>query len=241
MIDLHRVKYLITGTGHCGTVWASEVLRACGLTAVHEGIFQTSIQDHDEWTNEFEAEVSCKAAPYLSEIGDGVVVAHLVRNPLDVVRSMYYTPAEHGWAHASKEWVQGELGKELPTSDPLSFIVAFVVEWTDLIDRSGRVEHTIRLEDGDENLAKTLGLTLRRAIEPTGNRARAGAPKMTWGDIPDGQYKRRLLGKSIKYGYGTGGWLQHGCHCLACTWNREDSPYDMGVYPRYGNYRQGDK
>ena len=114
-----KLKYLVTGTGRCGTVYMARFLTNLGISCGHEAIFdwqglelaksrlndeqtiETSLcSRHNVLTEEvFErwfnpttviAESSYMAAPYLNDpILDGVKIIHLVRNPLKTLSSWF--------------------------------------------------------------------------------------------------------------------------------------------------------
>lgn len=76
------MKLLVTGTGRTGTVWLTHALVAAGVPARHEVAFSIARHGDVPW----QAEVSWLAAPYLP-MRDHVHVVHLVRHPLDCIRS----------------------------------------------------------------------------------------------------------------------------------------------------------
>ncbi len=107
MVDL---KYLVTGTGRCGTLFMSNLLTSAGFPCTHEAIFTP---DGLEWANkvmageepivnskisrgdclsdakakeEIVAESSFMAAPFVQQINADII--HVVRNPMKVVGSM---------------------------------------------------------------------------------------------------------------------------------------------------------
>lgn len=88
------MKYLVTGCGQSGTTYVAELLTAAGLDCGHEQVF-------NRWTPGFDTcpsipdegecpagDSSFAAAPFLDRVPDGVTVVHLVRSPLDVIRSV---------------------------------------------------------------------------------------------------------------------------------------------------------
>jgi hypothetical protein len=81
MIDL-----LITGTGRCGTQFMAEWLTRSGVPCGHEAVFS-----YRGYTSQPDlvADSSWLAVPYLGLVTCRIV--HIVRNPLDVVRSFMGT------------------------------------------------------------------------------------------------------------------------------------------------------
>lgn len=112
-----KLKYLVTGTGRCGTVYMARFLTNLGISCGHEAIFdwaglqqaearlngkikiETSLcsrHDHlaghdiEKWFDPANliAEASYMAAPYTENaILDGIKVIHLLRNPIQVLSS----------------------------------------------------------------------------------------------------------------------------------------------------------
>jgi hypothetical protein len=107
MVDL---KYLVTGTGRCGTLFMSNLLTSVGLPCTHEAIFTPNGM---EWAKkvvageepiinskisrgnclsdaiareEIVAESSFMAAPFIEGINADII--HVVRDPIKVVGSM---------------------------------------------------------------------------------------------------------------------------------------------------------
>lgn len=103
-------KYLVTGTGRCGTLFMANLLTSMGFPCSHEAIFtpmgiewarevmdgRRPIENSrisegkrclpDDPDVEFVAESSYMAAPFLKEFDFRVI--HVVRNPLNVVASL---------------------------------------------------------------------------------------------------------------------------------------------------------
>ena len=110
-----KLKYLVTGTGRCGTVYMARFLTNLGISCGHEAIFdwngltqaqarlngraeiETSVcsrfshgKEIEKWfdSENLVAESSYMAAPYIDDaVLDGTKVVHLVRNPLEVLSS----------------------------------------------------------------------------------------------------------------------------------------------------------
>jgi hypothetical protein len=110
-----HLKYLITGTGRCGTVFCARSLTELGIPCGHEAIFDwrglelaikkingeiqpelshastRELIGEERWIsdlNALEAESSYMVAPYLSsEVIRGIPVIHVVRDPVKVVNS----------------------------------------------------------------------------------------------------------------------------------------------------------
>jgi len=84
------VKWLITGTGRCGTGYVANVLQSVGFNCGHEAVFTLGGVGYAQKTmHEFDGDASWLAVPYLDDplLAD-VGVVHLVRHPKAVVDSM---------------------------------------------------------------------------------------------------------------------------------------------------------
>lgn len=92
------MRYLITGTGRCGTGFAAKLLTSAGITCSHEGVFNLygwsnaccKIERQRKCPEEgWLADSSWMAAPHISRPElHAVTVVHLVREPRLVIRSM---------------------------------------------------------------------------------------------------------------------------------------------------------
>lgn len=103
-----NLKYIVTGTGRCGTLFMANLLTSMGYPCAHEAIFTpkgiekakkiikkiepaiSSRISREENLSDYELEIvaesSYMAAPFLKEFDAKVI--HVVRNPMDVVASM---------------------------------------------------------------------------------------------------------------------------------------------------------
>lgn len=103
-----NLKYIVTGTGRCGTLFMANLLTSMGYPCTHEAIFtpygiekarkiikeiepaKSSEISRGENLSDYEidivAESSYMAAPFLDQFDAQVI--HVVRNPTDVVASM---------------------------------------------------------------------------------------------------------------------------------------------------------
>lgn len=198
------LRVLVVGTGHSGTRWAADVLDACGLKSGHEVLFKFDPQPGE--MGKWDADANCRAVPWIKSefIPWDCKVVHLVRHPLMVWRSMYHCPSQRGWAWRSRDWVEGKLGVELPV-DPEDFISAFIVLWTEQIKATGRINLTVRLEDG-QDWVKTLGYVPRLHVEHKleYRRAPEGSPAVSWETMRQGYWTERLARLAEEHGYSEG-------------------------------------
>jgi hypothetical protein len=187
MIRMIELKYILTGTGRCGTVFFSNVMTSLGLNCLHEGIFtpdgleQTKkilsgeVDPANSLISErvsllkakskIVADSSYMAAPYLCDLQD-VKVIHLVRHPMKVVSSFI------GWGF---DYFKEKKPCDLePKKNYEAFIYRFVpelacemsqldraclfyVRWNQMIEQSGKVNFFQRIEDNLDDFKKYLG------------------------------------------------------------------------------------
>lgn len=109
-----KIKYLFTGTGRCGSVFAARLMNLIGIPCGHESIFtvegitgakarlkrrkaivQSNVyahslsKNHEMFVDSLIAESSYMAAPFLAdEVFKGTTVFHLIRHPEEYVQSL---------------------------------------------------------------------------------------------------------------------------------------------------------
>lgn len=84
------VELIVTGTGRCGTGYAAKMLTACGLPTGHKDLYNPKVlyAGAPETTAGMPGESSWLAAPDVPVLPQRIKVVHIVRDPLEVVRSM---------------------------------------------------------------------------------------------------------------------------------------------------------
>lgn len=78
-----RDRFVVTGSGRCGTTWLSRALTRVGVPTGHEEVFNPW---SPEWPDHLRGEVSWVAACKLEYVTNPVAL--LVRHPLAVVKSL---------------------------------------------------------------------------------------------------------------------------------------------------------
>lgn len=102
-------RFVITGSGRCGTSWISHALSACDVPCGHERVFNAT--GISEWEDGIQGESSWMAATMLGQIREPIAL--LVRHPLAVVKSWveigFFTwdsnNPTHGPLHAAMPWI----------------------------------------------------------------------------------------------------------------------------------------
>jgi len=188
MGDVAERRLLVTGTGRCGTTWFTRALRAAGLEAHHERAFGVHRHGEGEW----EVEVSWLAAPYTPV--RGAYVVHLVRHPLEVIRSraawgtFEFDRADlEPWKHEIGRFAVGHAPAIARGRSAVERAAIHWVEWNRLV-----VAHEVlRLEDvGPEDvrrLARLVGVEppVDLALPPPGANGQPGGlgPEVTWDQV----------------------------------------------------------
>ena len=113
-----RDRFVVTGSGRCGTKWISRALTRAGVPTGHEEVYNP---ENSGWPDHLRAEVSWVAACYPDKVTEPLAL--LVRHPLLVVKS----------------WV--EIGffswdSDNPYHQPLREAFPEVYDWRDPQDRA---------------------------------------------------------------------------------------------------------
>jgi hypothetical protein len=134
-------RFVVTGSGRCGTTWISRALTRAGVPCGHEEVFHPG---EVIWPEHLRADSSWVAVTKLDQVK--VPVALMVRHPLAVVRSMVEIGFFAPWD--SDNWFHGPLRAAFP----------FIYDWPSPQDRAlemwttlthvalGRAEMVLRLE-----------------------------------------------------------------------------------------------
>lgn len=90
---MSSMKYVVTGTARSGTKYAATVLTEAGMKCGHEMVFDSwggNFTTTPRWRDEsaYYGDSSFIAAPFIPEVKGQLKVVHLVRPPLDVIRSI---------------------------------------------------------------------------------------------------------------------------------------------------------
>ncbi len=180
------IKYIVTGTGRCGTMFLSKYLTSAGINCSHELVFTNSCIDSVALAlnNNLDAESSYMAAPYLKhKILSDAKIIHVVRDPIKVLNSFvsgyvyFLSPilkcAKYAnvWTYAYPPGADPEfkfmkfMYSHVPelTSISLSAIeraALYYIEWNKMIEAScvGRDHLLFPIESDLEVLNKFIGI-----------------------------------------------------------------------------------
>jgi hypothetical protein len=194
-------RYVIAGTGQCGTTYAARVLQEAGIRCGHEEIFSPS-----GYVRSFRlsGDASYFAVLYLPDYRGKVV--HLVRNPVHVVRSLVGTGL---LSHTEWRWVNPLLTYFDVTGDPVLDAMRFYLRWNRMIEPYADLR--VRIEDFDQELPNVLRLIAPwrsrfRSVPPprvptdTNTKRRAEGIEVLE-DLPAGPDRDQLAVMGASYGY----------------------------------------
>lgn len=207
-------RFLVTGSGRCGTKWTSAALTVAGVLSGHERVYGPDVLP---WELYVRGEVSWMAAPRMAQVD--VPVALLVRHPMAVVRS---------WVEIG--FFTWDLGN--PTHAPLRAAWPEVYAWGRPADMAldmwvrttgaalERAEMIVRLEDmgvplfgrllawcgGQPGNARMALESVPRCNRHEESRGRTGLSYTRGWDAHDRRLADRALALAISLGYSRDHW-----------------------------------
>ena len=225
------IKYIVTGTGRCGTMFMSRFLTSAGINCGHEVIFTNAgletAKSNLQIYSGLEAEASYMAAPYLSNpILKDAKIIHVVREPMKVINSFVVAYCYFLSGQLNCNRGAGWTYEYPPGADPefkfMRFIYRHITElhnmrltaveraalyyirWNEMIERgcAGRDFLFYPIESDVTNLAKFIGADHRKDLYDDVNTNKAEYKKRyTLGSIPKGEIRTALLEIGQRYGY----------------------------------------
>lgn len=145
--------FLVTGLGHSGTRWAALLFSALGHECGHE-----RWHNFTPYQGMPTPDSSWLAMPNLDRLPAGTRVVHLVRDPLQVLRSMLRIGFlhDHNAEHAYTDYVRRHRPDVWNAGDQLARATAYVARWDAPLEHreSARL---LRIEDaGPDVVADTV-------------------------------------------------------------------------------------
>lgn len=155
------MKYLVVGTGRCGTGYMSKILSSSGILCGHESIFKPFYIDYKKM-KKYEAESSWLAVPYLDKFNFKLI--HIVRNPLKVFRSWLFdlnTPLSFNSKSTSlhSKFLLQYYPNIQKQATQVDRIIVYYLECNELIEISKNETFFFKVEDKPDKLARFLNLT----------------------------------------------------------------------------------
>jgi hypothetical protein len=202
------LKFVVVGTGRCGTAYIAQVLTRMGIPCGHEWVYSAHPRRYPDL--DIVGDSSAQAVPFLHEFTG--LVLHQVRDPLRVIGSflgfgLFKDPVAHG--------IDGQFTMRhfQFTGDELGDAIRYYVEWN---ERCERVEQSrylrYQLEQIDVGLSRHICQFLREDVSesviqealqsvPRNFNTRFNSQSLTWDHLPDGRDKERLRELARRYGY----------------------------------------
>lgn len=188
-------RFAVIGTGRSGTGYIAAVMQANDINCGHEGWFKP-----DDRTPALDGDSSWLALPDIESGAWEGPVAHVVRNPVSVVRSLVgikFFDAES--EHEPYPQFARERCPEVRDLPPLEAAVEWWVAWNErcakVADVKLRVEDLARHDWALAELGEALSVTLdpaksRTVARNTNSRKRAPVPEQQVWDLLDGRARR---------------------------------------------------
>lgn len=210
-----QLALLVTGTGRCGTGFASQWLTSAGVRCGHESFFMyrgyEAAMQRMAMFHQFAADASWMAAPYLDEEHlKGVPVVHQIRHPKKVIASWI---RKH--PHSTPRYWKFFLS-HCPEVEQIEQVIdqfaARYVLWNELIESKldGRDFYRWRVEDGEDGLLawladrKIVDTTYldRRMLYPNKSyNSKSGEPREIALEQVSEPWRTRLAEIADRYGY----------------------------------------
>jgi hypothetical protein len=221
-----KLKYLVTGTGRCGTMYIAQALSSVGVPCSHEAIFtfggieyallklagghlenSAVASDYGIWLlnpQHIEAEASFMAAPFLNHpcLSETKII-HIVRHPLKVISSFLeafdYFQKEKPEADPYQNFIYSHVSELSSLPDPISRACFFYQRWNEMIEMSSFPIH--RVEDSIEPILDKIGVSSKKVLENRRANTRSNTHK-SYGveDIPKAA-REQLKKFAARYGY----------------------------------------
>lgn len=245
------LKLIITGTGRCGTTFMAKLITSMGINCGHESVFDYSNDDvikeriknkekrvlslisqidQQKWIDPktIEADASYMAAPCLDwpELSETKII-HVVRNPLNVIRSFLIDFKYFAHNHPDKSNPFNELEFEekiwryLPKlsqiNNALERVCYFYCEWNRMIEKKSTGKKIIRIKIEKDNTYEILDFlnlplkenlynkknenTFLNVVDPKIKDKIPLDRKVFLSDIPEGEIKNNFIKIMKEYGY----------------------------------------
>lgn len=190
-------RFVIVGSGRCGTGYISAVLTAAGIACGHEAWWNPQ----DERTAGLVGDASWCAVPHLAAF-DGTVW-HQTRHPLAVIASLAEQPLWGPYAALAARYGHSD------SDEPYAREAAL---WVDLNEACEGATRRWQVEEVDVDLVLELAARLGIDIDPVAaknavadtptavNSHRAG-PALDWSALPDTPVAARVVQLAVRYGY----------------------------------------
>lgn len=199
------LKFIVAGTGRCGTAYIAQVLTRIGIPCGHEWVYAP---EHCYSNIDILGDSSAQAVPFIPEFNG--LVLHQTRDPLKVIGSLvsfklFDDPRFHGPAG---EFIARHFQM---TGNVLEDSMRYYVEWNERCE-TAKDYFRYRIEDLDHRLLRVIADRIGVPVEesrivtaldrvPKNVNTRFSAKAIRWRDLPEGRIKDDLMSMSRRYGY----------------------------------------
>jgi hypothetical protein len=214
------LKYIVTGTGRCGTVYMAKLLTSLGFPCTHEAMFtpEATIVGYPKrgpnslvstadgkWLkdgDEIVAEASYMSAPHLSSLKSKII--HVVRDPIRVVFSFldkfdYFKHRSHN-GDRYQRFIYSHLPILTTDIDPVTRACLFYVEWNEMIEKA-KPNFFYNVESNVDKLKEFLQVKTSKYFKNRNANSRCNSFTHTYDDIPESDTKDRFVEMAKRYGY----------------------------------------
>lgn len=226
-----QLKYLVTGTGRCGTVFMARLLTSLGEMCGHESVFWhegeaaarrvlasrkffTSGCSKGDWfvPAKMTSESSYMAAPFLDRpLLDGTKIIHVVRNPLKVISShtkdVHFFEYPYGPQIDYQRFVLQYLPEIAAIENLVERACYYYVHWNTMIEKKS-ANRPYLLHNVEKKLSSELihFMEISNPPESYHNNEKTNSwnhrdKDLTLNDIPNGTIKNKFINLAGKYGY----------------------------------------
>ena len=144
-------RFVVTGTGHCGTGYTASMFKRMGINCGHERVLTFN---KGEW-GDYDGDSSALALPYMKKY-DSEILFHQVRNPWRFLRSQMTSRGL--FSNAYGEFLLRhcpEAAEYQDGPDPtLGWSAMFWIEWNRMAE--GMADLTYRIEDLCPDLVRIM-------------------------------------------------------------------------------------
>jgi len=207
---MRALKYIVTGTGRCGTGYMSKLMTNAGIACGHERIFtpggMKNIPARLKRYPWLSADASWMAVPFLGKFPEAVVI-HATRHPIDVLSSYR---SIHFFRHVLNprssspyaRFIREHLPDILLYQNEVTAIAYWIVTWTRRIEQAcgkrGRIVYPVESTLAD--LTRLLGAKSITGISRTTN-TRGRHKTLKQSDIVNPRVRAQFNALVQQYGY----------------------------------------
>jgi len=206
------LRFVVVGTGRCGTTYTAELLQRAGVPIDHEAVFT---EKGPRPVEHLEGDASWMAVPYLDRFSGSIL--HQVREPLAVIDSLVdlglFASVFADEIH--RPWRRFLEAHFTLLGDPIVDAMRFYVEWNERCE--AHADLRIRIEDQCSLIPEFIdklypgkGALVQSHLPRVSTRLnsreerrvkRTRVAGLRAGDLPKGEARDALLAMAERYGY----------------------------------------